>query len=78
MAPSPSPSDEVPQSPLRKLKRKASQFSLRSITEPFSKRPRLGFRKWAASVCREGSRRFNIARQKWKQQTEAEKKDFAA
>lgn len=78
LAPSPCPSDEVPPSPLRKLKRKASQFSLKSITEPFSKRPRLGLRKWAASVCREGSRRFSIARQKWKHQTEVEKRDFAA
>jgi hypothetical protein len=40
-------------------KRKASQFSLRSLTRSLSKRPRVAaFRQWAVNVYRGGSRRL--------------------
>ncbi|KAJ3480551.1 hypothetical protein NLG97_g8045 [Lecanicillium saksenae] len=76
LAPSPSPSVDG-RSPLRRAKRRASQFSLRSLSKSFT-RPRLGFRRWANSVYRESSRRFNIAKQKIKQHAETERRDFAA
>ncbi|KAK3182346.1 hypothetical protein K4F52_006349 [Lecanicillium sp. MT-2017a] len=65
-------------SPLRAIKRKASHFSLNSLSKSFSKRPRLGFRKWASSVIQQGSRRLSIAKQKLKEHAEMEKRDFAA
>ncbi|KJZ77997.1 hypothetical protein HIM_02634 [Hirsutella minnesotensis 3608] len=63
----------------RKKKRSASHFSLRSLTRPFVKRPRLGgFRKWATHVCRDGSRRLSQAYHRWKQQTELEQRQYMA
>ncbi|KAL6808021.1 hypothetical protein GGI42DRAFT_366564 [Trichoderma sp. SZMC 28013] len=35
--------------PLKKLKRKASVFSLHSLANPLSKHPKLGLRKWASN-----------------------------
>lgn len=46
-------------------KRKASHFSLRSLSNSF-KRPRLGFRKWASHVYHQSSRRLSQACQKWR------------
>lgn len=45
--------------PLRKAKRRASHFSLRSLSKSFSwKRSHLGLRKWANSVYRETKRKI--------------------
>ncbi|KAH8172811.1 hypothetical protein LIA77_07066 [Sarocladium implicatum] len=57
-AESPDPSRQPPHlsARLRNGKRSASHFSLRSLTESLSKRPRLGIKKLAASVV-QGSRR---------------------
>ena len=65
-------------SPLKTLKRKASHFSLSSLSKSLSKRPRLGFRKWASSVIQNGSRRLSIAKQKLKEHAEMERREFAA
>ncbi|PTB45794.1 hypothetical protein M441DRAFT_76843 [Trichoderma asperellum CBS 433.97] len=54
--------------PHRQSKRKASVFSLRSLTNSLSKRPRFGLRKWASTFYRQGSQRLNMARQKWRYQ----------
>lgn len=62
----------------RGSKRKASQFSLRSLTRPFAKRPRLGFRRWAHHVLRRGSRRLSQAYRRWRRQNERERREFEA
>lgn len=77
LAPSPASSLDG-HSPIRRAKRRASQFSLRSLSKSFSKRSHLGFRKWANSVYRESSRRFSVARQKMKEHAETERRDFSA
>ncbi|KAL7962941.1 hypothetical protein V8C34DRAFT_268754 [Trichoderma compactum] len=51
--------------PLKKIKRKASVFSLHSLANPLSKHPKLGLRKWASSVYHQGSQRLSQARLKW-------------
>lgn len=75
MTPSESSGGEPLPALMYKAKRKASQFSLRSLTQTLSKRPRLGIRKWANSVL---TRHFGLAKQKWRYQTEQEKRDYAA
>lgn len=57
-------------------KRKASTFSLRSLTKSLSKRPRLGFRKWAHSVLNEGSRRLSLAKARWRNRQDREERSF--
>ncbi|KAM4064605.1 hypothetical protein HRG_005027 [Hirsutella rhossiliensis] len=65
--------------PLRPNKRSASQFSLRSLTRSFSKRPRLqGLRKLATHVYRGGSRHLSLARHRWRLQKEQERRQFEA
>ncbi|KAK4061221.1 uncharacterized protein Triagg1_10393 [Trichoderma aggressivum f. europaeum] len=51
--------------PIKKIKRKASVFSLHSLANPLSKHPKLGLRKWASSVYHQGSQRLSQARLKW-------------
>ncbi|KAK8144947.1 hypothetical protein G3M48_005110 [Beauveria asiatica] len=65
-------------SPLRRAKRRASHFSLRSLSKPFSKRSFLNLRKWANSIYRKSSRRFSVAKQKLTQHTETERRSFFA
>ncbi|UNI21959.1 hypothetical protein JDV02_007897 [Purpureocillium takamizusanense] len=63
----------------RQTKRKASQFSLRSLSRSFTKRPRLtGLRRFANTVYRGGSRRLSRAYHKWKQQNKLEREQFEA
>ena len=62
----------------KRSKRKSSQFSLRSITSPFAKRPRLGLKKLAHNVYRESQRRFSQVRQLWKHHSQLERKEFDA
>lgn len=65
--------------PPRPNKRSASQFSLRSLTRSFSKRPRLrGIRKLASHVYRGGGRRLTLACHKWRLQKEQERRQFEA
>ncbi|KAJ6444334.1 Lysophospholipase like protein [Purpureocillium lavendulum] len=60
-------------------KRKASQFSLRSLTRSLTKRPRLAsLRRLADTVRRGGSRRITRAYRRWKQQNEMERVQFEA
>lgn len=49
----------------KKIKRKASIFSLHSLANPLSKHPKLGLRKWASSVYHQGSQKLSQARLKW-------------
>ncbi|EXV00868.1 hypothetical protein X797_005880 [Metarhizium robertsii] len=50
-------------------KRKASQFSLRSLTKSLSKRPRLvAFRQWAVNIYHDSSRRLTEAYRRLKHQ----------
>lgn len=49
----------------KKIKRKASVFSLHSLSNPLSKHPKLGLRKWASSVYHQGSQKLSQARLKW-------------
>ncbi|KND87864.1 hypothetical protein TOPH_07491 [Tolypocladium ophioglossoides CBS 100239] len=63
----------------RRSKRKASQFSLRSLTKPFAKRPRfVGLRRWANKVCHGGSGRLSQAYHRWRRQNEQERRQFEA
>ncbi|KPM42401.1 hypothetical protein AK830_g4144 [Neonectria ditissima] len=59
-------------------KRKASQFSLRSLTNPLAKRPRLAIKRLASNAYRGGSRQFSRARESVKRQREDEMKQYAA
>ncbi|PWI70551.1 hypothetical protein PCL_12950 [Purpureocillium lilacinum] len=70
---------ESTRGPDHQTKRKASQFSLRSLSRSFTKRPRLtGLRRFANTVYRGGSRRLSRAYHKWKHQNEVERKQFEA
>lgn len=63
----------------RRSKRKTSQFSLRSLTNSFAKRPRFaGLRKWANKVCHGGGGRLSQAYRRWRQQHEQERRQFEA
>lgn len=63
----------------RPSKRKASQFSLRSITSTIAaKRPRLGLGKLAATIVKGSTRKVSHVRQKWRQQNELEMQQFEA
>ncbi|POR39344.1 Uncharacterized protein TPAR_00458 [Tolypocladium paradoxum] len=63
----------------RRSKRKASQFSLRSLTRPFAKRPRfVGLRKWANRVCHGGGGRLSQAYHRWRQQNELDRRQYEA
>lgn len=64
--------------PYRQSKRKASAFSLRSLTNSLSKRPRFDIRKWASDFYRQGSQRLNMARLKWRHQTRQDRGIFEA
>lgn len=64
--------------PHRQSKRKASAFSLRSLTNSLSKRPRFDIRKWASDFYRQGSQRLNMARLKWRHQTRQDRGIFEA
>lgn len=64
--------------PHRQSKRKASVFSLRSLTSSLSKRPRFDIRKWASTFYRQGSQRLNMARLKWRHQTRQDRGVFEA
>ncbi|KAL7785202.1 hypothetical protein V8C37DRAFT_394530 [Trichoderma ceciliae] len=64
--------------PHRQSKRKASVFSLRSLTNSLSKRPRFGLRKWASTVYQQGSQRLNLARLKWRHQARQDRRMFEA
>lgn len=64
--------------PPRQSKRKASAFSLRSLTNSLSKRPRFDIRKWASEFYRQGSQRLNMARLKWRHQTRQDRGIFEA
>lgn len=75
IAPSP-PASVGAQHSLRRAKRQASHFSLRSLGKPFSKRPRLGFRKWANSVFHESGRRLRVAKRKIKEHAGMERRQF--
>lgn len=61
--------------PHRQSKRKASTFSIRSLTSSLSNRPRFGLRKWASTVVRQGSQRLNMARLKWGYQPRQNRQD---
>lgn len=62
----------------RPSKRKASQFSLRSLTNSLAKRPRLGLGKLATHLVQSSTRRVSAAKHKWRQQSELEKRQFEA
>jgi hypothetical protein len=62
----------------KQTKRRASQFSLRSITDSFNKRPRLGLHKLASTVYEQGTKHIRHARWQWKQQAEKERGEFQA
>jgi hypothetical protein len=64
--------------PHKRSKRKASVFSLRSLTNSLSKRPRFGLRKWASTVYQQGSQRLNMARLKWRHQPRQDRRAFEA
>ncbi|KAK5998299.1 hypothetical protein PT974_00674 [Cladobotryum mycophilum] len=65
--------------PGKQSKRKASYFSLRSLSNiSLGKRPRLGLRKWANNVYQQGSNRLRLARQKFREQAELDRKMFEA
>jgi hypothetical protein len=64
--------------PHRQYKRKASVFSLRSLTSSLPKRPRFDIRKWASNFYRQGSQRLNMARLKWRHQTRQDRGVFEA
>ncbi|KAM0250002.1 hypothetical protein ACHAQJ_008807 [Trichoderma viride] len=81
---SPDPAIRLPCAPInqerphKQSKRKASVFSLRSLTNSLSKRPRFGLRKWANTVYQQGSRRLNMARLKWRHQPRQDRRVFEA
>ncbi|KAL7921640.1 hypothetical protein ACQKWADRAFT_294859 [Trichoderma austrokoningii] len=77
-AESPDPAVISSSAPDRPSKRKASAFSLRSLTDSFSKRPRFDIRKWASTFYRQGSQRLNMARLKWRHQTRPDRGIFEA
>ncbi|KAI9167139.1 hypothetical protein HJFPF1_03263 [Paramyrothecium foliicola] len=62
----------------RQSKRKASDFSLRSIKDSFTKRPRLTLQKLAATVYEQGSKRIRQAKHQWRRQADQERRDFQA
>lgn len=63
----------------RQSKRKASQFSLRSLSRSLTKRPRFTIlRKLANNVYRGGSRRLSRAFHRWRRQNEMERRQFEA
>ncbi|RFU73142.1 hypothetical protein TARUN_9107 [Trichoderma arundinaceum] len=64
--------------PHKLSKRKASAFSLRSLTNSLSKRPRFGLRKWASTVYQHGSQRLSLARSKWRHQARQDRRMFEA
>ncbi|KAH6607773.1 hypothetical protein Trco_004086 [Trichoderma cornu-damae] len=64
--------------PHKQSKRKASVFSLRSLTNSLSERPRFGLRKWASAVYQQGSHRLSLARLKWRQQARRDRSMFEA
>lgn len=66
------------ENPHRRSKRKASVFSLRSLTNSLSKRPRFGLRKWASSMYQQTSQRLSLARLKWRQQARRDRRAFEA
>lgn len=59
-------------------KRKASQFSLRSLSKPFAKRPRLEIKRLASNAYRGSTRQFSRARESMRRQHEEETKQYAA
>lgn len=59
-------------------KRKASQLSLRSLTESITKRPRTEFKKLATNVYRGGARTFGRVRKIMRRQRKNELENFAA
>ncbi|KAK7409447.1 hypothetical protein QQX98_008354 [Neonectria punicea] len=81
-APQSHPESPLPSAYQRKwpqgAKRKASQFSLRSLTKPLAKRPRLAIKRIASNAYRGGSRQFCRARELMKRQREEELKQYAA
>ena len=59
-------------------KRKASYFSLRSVTWSF-KRARSGpLRSWVVGVCRGSARRLSLAYRRWKHQQRVDRRQFDA
>ncbi|PHH69220.1 hypothetical protein CDD82_7911 [Ophiocordyceps australis] len=66
--------------PVNRLsKRKASHFSLRSLSQSLAKRRRLTeLHKWAHHVCRDGSRRLSRAYHRWRQQKVLQRQQFEA
>ncbi|KAM6482416.1 hypothetical protein HDV62DRAFT_390456 [Trichoderma sp. SZMC 28011] len=62
----------------KKIKRKASVFSLHSLANPLSKHPKLGLRKWASSVYHQGSQKLSQARLKWICPTRQDRRMFEA
>ncbi|ODA76744.1 hypothetical protein RJ55_08015 [Drechmeria coniospora] len=71
-------SDATPSAALQS-KRKASQFSLRSLGRSLSKRHQIsGVRKWASTVCHGGTRRINEAYRRLRLKNERELHQFEA
>lgn len=64
--------------PHKQSKRKASAFSLHSLTNPLSKHPRFGLRKWASNVYQQGSQRLSLARLKWIRPARQDRRMFEA
>lgn len=77
-AESPDPTHEPPRLSARlgNGKRSASHFSLRSLTESLSKRPRIGIKKLASSVYNGSKRVFTHVRQGFKQKDSQGKREF--
>ncbi|KAF7562478.1 hypothetical protein G7046_g1656 [Stylonectria norvegica] len=74
---SPSPSARPSTWP-KGFKRKASEFSLASLTRSFTKRPRLGIKRLASTVYRGSTRQLSRVCDVMKRQHDEEMKQFAA
>ncbi|KAF7539744.1 hypothetical protein G7Z17_g12350 [Cylindrodendrum hubeiense] len=59
-------------------KRKASQFSLRTFSKPFAKRPRLEIKRLASNAYRDSTRHFSRVRESMKRQRDEEMNQYAA
>ncbi|KAL2206500.1 hypothetical protein CC79DRAFT_1369917 [Sarocladium strictum] len=77
---SPDPTNEPPRLATRlgNGKRTASHFSLRSLSESLSKRPRTGIKKLANTVYNGGKRVLAHVRQNFKHSSSKGRRDFAA
>ncbi|PHH64579.1 hypothetical protein CDD81_4190 [Ophiocordyceps australis] len=74
-----SPKPDSPPPVNRLSKRKASHFSLRSLSQSLAKRPRLtDLQKWAHHVCRDSTRRLSKAYHRWRQQRVMQRQQFEA